>query len=185
MNNIMMFLLLIDDQDTRNYLEKLYEKYRFLCYKIARNIVKTTNDSEDVVQQTFMKVAEFLQDKGKESIKEEKAFIGKIATNIALNHLALNNKHAHNNFDTVEPINDTFIEPEVSVIRMDKIREHTQKLNQLNEGYAYIIMLKYGEELTISEIATLLNMTEDTTRKKVSRARIAYMNIVKEGELDV
>ena len=178
----MIFLLLIDDQETRDYLEQLYEKYKYLTYKIAKSIVKTTNDSEDVVQQTFMKVAEFLRDHGKESIQEEKAFIGKIAKNIALNSLAANNRHAHTGIDYIEPVNDTFIEPEINVLRIDKVKEYTDKLTKINEGYAYIIMLKYSQELSVAEIARLLNISQDTTRKRISRARMAYKKIIEEGE---
>lgn len=181
----MIFLQLITDEDTRNYLEKLYGQYKFLSYKIAHNIVKNPNDSEDIVQETFTKLAEFLQDRGKDSINEEKAFIGKITSNIALNHVDLGQRHPHINIESIDPISETFIEPEINILRMDKIGVYTKSLAKINKGYAYIIMLKYSEELTVPEIAKLLDISEDATRKRISRARIAYKNIIKEGESDV
>lgn len=180
----MIFLLsMIENEETRTYLENLYYDYKKISYGNALRIVKNPRDAEDIVHQVYMKIAEYLDNHKKVVIKNDKAFIYKVTQNIALNHVKA--KKEHLNLDEIAEVeNITFIEPEVNVLRMDQIKEHTKKLEQLNQDYASIIMLKYTEELSITEIATLLNLTEDNTRMRLSRARRAFKNILKEGEMD-
>jgi len=178
----MVFLLaIIEDSEKQSYLEELYLDYRKMCYYIVMGIVKNHQDTEDTVQQIFINIAEFLVRKKDVKIKNKKAFISVIAHNLACNHAKA--KKQHENIDEFEELeNVTFIDPEINVLRMDQIKEHTNYLEQVNKDYIYIIMLKYEEELSISEIASTLNITEECAKKRLTRAKKALKNILKENE---
>lgn len=180
---MLLFLAMVNDEEIKSYVEYLYNEHKEISYKVAKRLLKSTQDVEDVVQHTFIKIVFFLEKNNNDSIRDEKAFIAELTRNTAINQFKVNKRNHHIPIDEIdELVNESFIEPEIHVLRLDNITEHTKKLMKLNEDYAYIIMLKYSEELTIPEIASLLDITEDNARRKLSRARKAYMKILKEGE---
>jgi len=176
-----LFFAFIENEEVRSYLEKLFYEYRKISYSKALKIVKHREAAEDVVQQVFINIAEYLDNKSNTVIKNEIAFITGITRNVAIDYLK---KHRiHENISEIDDLeNFTFIDPEVNIIRMDQVYEFTKKIEQMNPDYANLIMLKYSEEMEIYEIARMLNLSEDTTRKKISRARRAFMKILSEGE---
>jgi len=178
---MLLVLASIENKEVRSYLEKLYYDYKKVSYSKALSIVKNQDDAQDVVQQVYANIAEYLDCNKNVDIKNKNAFISEITRNVSLDFLKKQRLHVDiNEIDELE--NVTFIDPEVNVLRMDQIKEHTKNLEQLNQDYANIIMFKYTQEMSISEIAKIMNLSEDTARRKLSRARKAFKSILNEGE---
>ena len=54
-------------------------------------------------------------------------------------------------------------------------------VNQLPASYARILELRYGDELTVPEIARILQLSEDAAESRLTRARQAFRAGWKEG----
>lgn len=46
---MLLFLEVIDDADTRDYFNKLYEEYHQMMFLCALNILKNQHDAEDAL----------------------------------------------------------------------------------------------------------------------------------------
>lgn len=177
----MILFTSIEDDEVRDYLDRLYHSQKKLCFAQAFRVLKNKHNAEDVVQQVYTKLAELLDNNDKFHIKNEAAFISALAKNMASNYLKANRQHF--NIDAVEEVeNTTFGDPEVNILRLDQVEEYTKKLEQLKPEYVEIIEFKYTEELSTKEISGLLNLPTDTVLKRLSRARLSFKRMVIEGE---
>ncbi len=82
---------------------------------------------------------------------------------------------------TEKEINEIAIEDEVAldeyVIKVEDSKEIANQLNELHKPYADIIMLKFYYELSISEIAEILNLPENNVSVRINRALKALKKI--------
>ena len=66
------------------------------------------------------------------------------------------------------------------VIKVEDSKEMANYLNELHKSYADIIMLKFYYELSIKEIAKILNITENNVSVRINRALKALKYILEE-----
>lgn len=60
----MIIFTMVDNLEDRNKLEEIYIKYKKLMYYIAMDVLDDTHESEDVVQNSIIKIAKiYLQDR--------------------------------------------------------------------------------------------------------------------------
>ena len=88
--------------DELRHVEYAVEKYSQMLFRICYNILENKQDTEDAVQETFLKYmvkAPLFKDSD-----HEKAWLIKVATNISKNISRYNNRHAAENFDELREI---------------------------------------------------------------------------------
>jgi RNA polymerase sigma-70 factor (ECF subfamily) len=162
--------------------ESLVSKYERRLYGLALRIVRHRQDAEEVVQQTFVSVIEHLQ-----GFREESTFqtwLMRIATNHAL---ALLRKRAGRT--TVEFHEDGSHEDYSGLRRPEYIakwretpaelaqRRETgellrRALDELDEKYRIVFLLRDVEGLSTSETAEALNITQSNVKVRLLRARL-------------
>lgn len=160
-------------------LEKLYNEAYKAVYWTALSILKSKEDAEDVVQDTFLTAYDrwdSLSDKTKAV-----AWVKKIAANKSLN--IVTRKRTLNVDDEVleetEAIGEDFL-PE-SMIESEETRKVIMDIinNSLSEDTAMTLILFYFDEMSIKEIAELLKIPQGTV---LSRLNYAKKKIKKEVE---
>lgn len=160
-------------------LEKLYNEAYKAVYWTAFSILKNNEDAEDVVQDTFVTAFEqydSLNDKSKAV-----AWVKKIAANKSLN--IVTRKRTVNVGDEVleetEDIGEDFL-PD-SLVESAETRKVIMDIihNTLSEDTAMTLILFYFDEMSIKEIAELLNIPQGTV---LSRLNYAKKKIKKEVE---
>lgn len=160
-------------------LEKLYKDAYKAVYWTAISIVKNPEDAEDVVQETFITAFEHydsLSDKTKAV-----AWVKKIAANKSLN-IVTRRRTVNVGEDIPEETDDIgedFL-PD-SMIESEEKRKIIMDIihNSLSEDTAMTIILFYFDEMSIKEIAELLNIPQGTV---LSRLNYAKKKIKKEVE---
>ena len=73
-----------------------------------------------------------------------------------------------------EEIADSALSPERDVLKNELKEEIRATFNEISEGYANILRLKYVQGLKTSTIATLLNTTIKAVEGKLKRAKIKF-----------
>jgi RNA polymerase sigma factor (sigma-70 family) len=168
-------------RNDRDAFRELIHRYERLVLQIVCRMVKRIPDQEDLCQEVFLKVF----DKLKEYRFEAKlsTWVGRIAFNTCVNFLQ---KKQLIYIDTSEPDNDE--EPRDS-LPADSNKQPDELLVQKEEGKLLwklveelpaiqqtIISLFHQEQLTMEEIADMLNMPLGTIKSYLHRARTTLKN---------
>ena len=164
--------------DAFESLVSLYEKK---IYNVAYRLLGNRQDSEDVLQETFLKAFEHLAQFRKES--SFYTWIVQIAVNASLQRLNQRRKWPTVSLDeSDEPEDDTAYHPrEVVAWEEDPERLYSQKEIReiLNEAiaslpmiYRTVFILKDMENLPVEEAAQVLGVSLPAAKSRLIRARL-------------
>ena len=138
----------------------LYEKHGATVYRVAYSFLKNRQDTEDVVQETFLRLLQrdilFCDE------NHEKAWLIVTASNLCKNVL----RHwfrGHGDIDECDIPADTQDDEER--------REVIRAVLNLSDKYKTIVYLYYYEGYTGDEIARMLHMPPASVRTRLRRAR--------------
>ncbi|WP_404332415.1 RNA polymerase sigma factor [Mesobacillus maritimus] len=151
-------------------LLELYHKQAKMIYFYLKKNGCSHEDAEDIVQESYMKYITYSS-----GVSSDKAlsYIFSISMNEFKKILkkkgkeqvvSINDDRFWNNFENDD---DT----ESSVLRIEMNHEILHTLNQLQEVYKQLLLIKYELELSYKEIGLLLGMKEETIRTYLFRAR--------------
>jgi RNA polymerase sigma-70 factor, ECF subfamily len=134
--------------------------FRYAYFKTS-----SRETAQDLVQETYFKAWNYLQ-KG-EDIKNPKAFFYRILNNLIVDEYRRKKETSldvmrENGFDIGEVIQDRLED------RLDG-EKAIKLLQKIPEKYREVIMMRYVEELTLKEMAEILNQTENAIAVKVHR----------------
>lgn len=145
--------------DEKAFIE-LIESQKSKLYKIAYAYVKNEQDALDIVQDTVYKAYVSI-----ETLKKPKYFntwLTRILINIAINTLNKNKKILYIEEESIIAESSTLEDKEKS---MDMLNE----LEKLDKKYKEVIILKYFDDLTIKEVARVLEIPIGTAKTYLNR----------------
>ena len=145
-----------------------------LCYRYA----KSREDAEDMLQEGFIKV--FTQIKQFQNRGALEGWIRKIMVNTALNFLKTNQKYRYDlSFDET-PLHAVSTEnPEVNL----HAKELAELIRQLPTGFQTIFNLHAVEGFKHVEIASMLGISEGTSRSQYARARVILIQWIEKNSV--
>ena len=148
---------ILNPEKRRKAFEALIKKYQQKIYWHIRKMVIDHDDADDVVQETFIKVWQGLQNFRSDS--QLYTWIYRIATNESLNFLQKKRRQNHvplENNDSLDLLN--ILESSIShdYISGDQIQLKLQKaLLQLPDKQRLVFNMKYYEDLKYEEISEI------------------------------
>ena len=142
----------------------LVERQSRFVYRVAYAVVRNTHDSEDVVQETFLKL---YRAGAWEGMRDEKAFLARTAWRIAVDKRP---KARHELPSPDLPSNDSQ-SPEDAVVAADWSAAVHRLVDALPEELRQPLALAAVEELNSREIAQVMGIAEGTVRTRIMRAR--------------
>ena len=173
-----ILFLKVKNQDPEAYGQfyDLYVKriYRFIYFK-----VNSVSDSQDITSEVFLKLWQYLRE-GKE-IKNLNAFIYIVARNLVVDFYRQRRQEALSiNTDKAPEI----IDGRSDILKEQMVDSDLQAtikgLDQLKDEYKEAIILKYFDELSISEIAEILNKSKGAVRVLLHRSLKALKDNINE-----
>ena len=145
--------------DADAFLE-LMEKNSLAMYKVARGILDNDEDAADAIQDTILTCFEKIH-----TLKNPEYFKTWMIR-ILINECNKIHRH-YKNFGRTEEL------PEVPGQDMSIAEfEFKEMLGMLDESYRIILILYYVEGFRIADIASILNMNENTVKTRLARARV-------------
>ena len=160
---IILNISYVDD----DFIQNSVEKYSDMVLRIAYQNLKNKADSEDVVQNVFIKLIKEPKFKDESHMK---AWLIRVTINLCKDF----NKIAW--YRRAESLSDELMIPftkeEQGVL---------EEVFKLSKNYRNVIYLYYFEGYSIKEIANILNKSENTISSQLSRAREVLKNILLEG----
>lgn len=151
----------------------LVDKYKERLYWHIRKIVLSHDDTDDVLQNVFIKVWGGL----KEFRYESKLYtwMYRIATNEALNFLNEKRHKAYGNAEEISEILENTLESDAYFCGDDIQRELQSAILKLTERQRLIFNMKYFDDMMYEDIAEILDVA-------VGTLKATYHNAVKKIE---
>ncbi len=170
----MLFSINTLDVNLNSKFEAIYFAYSKYLYSIGVNILKDEQSAADALQQCFIKIFENI-DKIKEvNSSHTKSFISIIMRNESIN-LLRKRKTAFNvtefSDEALYIIIDETANTEEIILRTELQDEVKSYLGKLNQEESNLIILKYVHEYSNEEIASILGVSQEVVRQRLSRVR--------------
>lgn len=147
-----------------------YDQYASKMYGVALRFAKDVDEANDILQEGFVKVFSNLASYRNEGSLE--GWIRKTIVNTAINYYKKNLKHKNSaDLDTV-----MIFEKSDTVSALDQMSENELLgvISKLPDGYRAVFNLNVIEGYTHREIGDMLNISENTSKSQLARAR-AYL----------
>lgn len=144
---------------TNEEIAEIYDRHVNTVYRICFTYLKNSADTEDVVQNTFVKLMKY--DKTFQSIEHEKAWLIVTATNLCKDFL----RHWWRKRNSVENYDKEIYS------QAFETDETITAVMELPDKYKTAIYLYYYEGYTSVEISALLKKTQSTIRNYLHEGR--------------
>ncbi len=163
--------------------EELVNRNQERVYRLALRLTGSPADAEDVLQDTFLQVHRNLD--GFRGDSRFTTWLYRVTTNAALMLLRARNRRRTDSLDEHLPAFENGGRLAVEdgdyglAARADQLIERRQlgdriiaALEQLDDSYRTVFVLRDLEELSTEEVADLLGMTPGAVRQRLHRARL-------------
>jgi RNA polymerase sigma-70 factor (ECF subfamily) len=152
-------------------IETVVQKYAKMVYKLAYARTGSKSDADDIFQEAFLRYIRY--GKGFENDEHEKAWLIRVTINCC------NDLYRNRSIRKEEVL---FAE---SMIMNDSDQEVKDLLLALPEKYRTVLHLHYFEDMRISDIAELLELSDSAVKMQLSRARTMLKENIERGEENV
>jgi len=151
---------------------KIYDQYVEKIYRFIFLKVNSRDIAEDLCSETFLRAWKRFTANDKQGmveIKNPQAFLYQIARNLVIDYY-----RGKSNFQIISTESLSIIDSERNleekIILNSEFENVRQALSELKDDYQNVIIWRYLDNLSIAEIARLLDKTEDATRVLLHRA---------------
>jgi RNA polymerase sigma-70 factor (ECF subfamily) len=158
----------------------LVDRYKNLVFTLTLRLLKNREEAEEASQDTFMKVYKSLP-----SFKGESKFstyIYRVAYNTCLDRIKRNKKHLND-----VPIDEFTADQVVTIDNALNALTESEYQKSIKDGIAmlpemdgFLLTLYYFEDLSLDEMATVVNLEANTIKVRLYRSRKKLMTIFKE-----
>ena len=161
----------------RKTFSKIYDQYINKIYRFIFLKVSSQEIAQDLTSETFLRGWESFKNGNK--IENPQAFLYKIARNLVIDHYREKGKAKIVSAEYVE-ITDPRTNLEEKALSESDLDNVRVALADLRENYQNVIIWHYLDDLSISEIAKMLDKSEEATRVQLHRALKALKNELKQ-----
>lgn len=165
---------------------KIYDRYIDKIYRFIFLKVNSQEITQDLTSETFLKGWEAFkksQNPGhnNQKIENPSAFLYQIARNLVIDHYREKGKAQLVSVEYTPIIDPKQDLEEKSLLESD-IGQIRLALTGLKDNYQNVIIWHYLEDLSISEVAKMLDRTEEATRVLLSRALKSLRSVIDRNE---
>ncbi len=140
--------------------------YRFIYFKVA-----TRQDAEDLTSEVFLRIWQYITET-EEAIENLRALLYRTARNLVIDFyrqkakrdLPQDQEALNNVIDDRQQSLLSHIENELAMKNIERV------LRKMKDEYREVIILKFVEELTVGEIAKILDKSKGSVRVLLHRA---------------
>lgn len=149
--------------------EQIYLKYRVLMYRVAFGLLKNRQDTEDAVQDAFVRIYDHISDIDEVDSPRTRSYVMVITRNICLNELRSKKHESGEDIEQLNTASEVSVEDEVlSGLEVAAIE---RALRELPEKYRDILYLTVYGEYDLRNAALLLGISYENAKSRVQRAR--------------
>lgn len=176
----MLFLILCTfSEDEQAQIEQLFKENHDLLYKISYQLLRSETDAEDAVAQAFLNIMEHFEKISRLSRPERRPYCVVIAKNTSYDILRRKKRmipvEEFYGDDTDDDVADTFFEK-------FKKSQLIDALNLLDKNDRTLLTFRFGRDMPLKDLAVLMEISEETAKKRSQRALKKLRKILEEFE---
>ena len=176
-------LALLETDEQRNVLSEFYQKYKNRFYAIAYSKLHGKTAAEDAVQEAFLRIVDKPENFFKIEHNKRVAYADVIVRNVAIDMFNKNN--AHKIKGLTEDVSDEAYtlgleDTVIGSVSKNELLAFILKLPVLQRD---ILNLKVVFELSNSEIAQKLNVSENVVRQRLYQARKSILDFLESRDI--
>lgn len=169
--------------DEKEKLRLLYDSYKNRMYITACKVLRDPQRAEDAVHDAFIAVSKHLDKIGDVNSISTAAYMIKASRNRALNILRMGLPEKETALDEAEAKADESLLDEIC--RKESYNEIVSAILELEDRYRDVLTFYYLNDLSVSEIASVTGVKENTVKQRLFRGRQKLIAIlVKEDTKD-
>jgi len=153
---------------TREIFSQIYDQYVDKIYRFIFLKVNSQEIAEDLCSETFLKGWQAFKD-NKKDIENPPAFLYQIARNLIIDYYRKRGRTQTVSVDCL-PITDPRIDLETETMNNSDLERVKSVLVNIKDGYQEVLIWHYIDDLSISEIAKMLNKSKGAVRVTLCRA---------------
>lgn len=172
-------------QRSENALTESKNKYERYCGVIAENILKSKEDAEECVNDTWIRAWNSIPDKRPNRLS---VFLGKITRNIAIDRYRKKKSQKNNAGETalcLDELAECIGENECFTDKLVLKELVNTFLAQLNDSNRKIFMYRYWYMCSIKEVAKLCDMSEGAVKMSLQRTRKSFEEFLKKEGINI
>ena len=175
------YLATMETPEDRQFVAQLFDEYQQMMFNITYNILQHRYDAEEAVQNAFLNIIESNSLKKIQTFdaKRREAYIAIAAKNAALKIYNRRKKNSENKVDVYYDNIDITEEEALSLLRVWEIKS---AINILPENDRNVLERHFLIGMSYDEIAKELNITPDSVRQRIYRAKKRLEKILMKGE---
>lgn len=164
---------------------EVYDVFHEKIYRFIYLKVPTSHDAEDLTAEAFLKVWHYVGDNKK--IQNLQAFLYQVARNVVVDFYR---KRGGTVLESLDDMNDDFVVADRVDLSLEEkmalkgdMAEIEVALRKLKDSYREVLVLHYLNELSIGEIAKIIEKSGGTTRVLLHRAMKALKEVLAREKL--
>ncbi len=151
----------------RKQFGKLYDRHVDEIYRFVFLKVSTREIAQDIVSETFRKGWRVFKDDPE--MENPRAYLYKIARNLVIDHYRTKKEHVKSQ-EIIDELEDEREDLQKKAEERKDMALVKEAMEKLKGSYQDIIIYKYLEEMTNSEIAEIMDKSEGAVRVTAHRA---------------
>lgn len=174
-------LALSSMEDLRSKIDVtvLVETYSGLLFRVAHSVLRRRAESEDVVQDVFVRVIE--HSRSLPAVRDMRVWLVRIAWNLAIDRRRrIRPEQMDESF--VDGLVASSVPADEALDEAERLRMVLHELERLPKAERHVLLLAAIEELGTAEIAEVLGKSESAVRALLFRARTRLKQRLKRGE---
>ena len=149
---------------------KLYDKYINEIYRFILMRVRNTEEAQDLTNEVFLKIWQYISTNDSD-IDNVRAFLYRMARNIVIDGYRKSGKEMLALDDEmIESLPDESIDLEGEIEKQDEVNAVLSVVDKLPNDQRELILMKYVQDLSVKEIAQVLEKSRGAVRVAMHRA---------------
>lgn len=145
--------------EENEFFAQAYDEYAQMLYRIAYLHTGSLQESEDILQDVFIKL--IYKSPHFKNEEHKKAWLIRVTTNKCKDYIK--SSRANN-----LPLNENILS---NKSESDKAIDIQSKIISMDEKYKTVIYLFYYEDYTVKQISSVLRLSESAVKMRLKRAR--------------
>ncbi len=173
---MVIYLAVIESEIEKRKFERLYHGYKQTMYYVAMRVIKDNYVAEDIVHQAFLRIVKQLDKIDESNCHKTRSFLVVITEHIAIDYYRKRKRENNVSFDEAE----YYIYDEDFSLTATDSNEIISYIEKLPLNYVTVMKLKYSQGYNDKEIASILHISEDNVRQRISRAKRKLSQLLEE-----
>lgn len=161
----------------------LYDRYRMLVYRTALGITANPEVAADLVQEVFLRMHRFAM--RIDPLRPLEPWLYRVTANLAYTWASRQKRWLHMLETLMERVSTPHTDAEQQVLQSEEWRQVQRALMSLPVAQRVVVTLFYLNDLSVAEIAEVLNLPEGTVKSRLHYGRKALRQALDAGEESV